>query len=81
MVRSTHREVQPKPRVTRLTLLLPASNLRVLHGHVDAGCFKEKPMGDLGGGFWAAIITWTVVAIAAALVGLGLHMREKGQSE
>ncbi len=38
-------------------------------------------MGELDGGFWAAIITWTVLAIAAAFTGLGLHMREKGQSK
>lgn len=38
-------------------------------------------MGDFDGGFWAAIITWTVLAITAALTGLGLHMREKGQSK
>ncbi len=38
-------------------------------------------MGDLDGGFWAAIITWTVLAIAAALTGLGLHMREKSRSK
>ena len=36
-------------------------------------------MGELDGGFWAAIITWTVLAITAALVGLGLHMREKSK--
>jgi hypothetical protein len=38
-------------------------------------------MGGLDGGFWAAIITWTVLAISLALTGLGLHMREKGQSK
>lgn len=38
-------------------------------------------MGELDGGFWAAIITWTVLAITAALVGLGLHMREKSKSK
>lgn len=37
-------------------------------------------MGGLDGGFWAAIITWAVLAIAAALTGLGLHMREKGRN-
>jgi hypothetical protein len=38
-------------------------------------------MGHFDGGFWAAIITWTVLAIVAALTGLGLHIREKGQSK
>ena len=38
-------------------------------------------MSGLDGGFWAAIITWTVLAITAALTGLGLHMREKSQQQ
>jgi hypothetical protein len=32
------------------------------------------------GGFWAAIITWGALGIAAATFGLFLHMREKKNS-
>jgi hypothetical protein len=38
-------------------------------------------MGEFDGGFWAAIITWTLLAVTAALVGLGLHVREKSRSK
>jgi hypothetical protein len=38
-------------------------------------------MGDMGGGFWAAFITWFALGIAAAVTGLILHMREKNSTK
>jgi hypothetical protein len=31
----------------------------------------------MDGGFWAAIITWASLGVAATAFGLFLHMREK----
>ncbi len=31
----------------------------------------------MDGGFWAAIITWASLGVAAASFGLFLHLREK----
>ena len=42
---------------------------------------KEGPMGDMGGGFWAAFITWFALGIAASITGLVLHMREKSKAK
>jgi hypothetical protein len=74
-------DVRPSEAGTRLTLPSLASNLRGAAWPRRRGCLKERPMGHFDGGFWAAIITWTVLAIVAALTGLGLHIREKGQSK
>ena len=38
-------------------------------------------MVDMGGGFWAAFITWFALGIAAAVTGLVLHMREKNSTK
>lgn len=36
---------------------------------------------DLGGGFWAAIIPWTLIALSCAGLGYFLHMREKNRTK
>ena len=42
---------------------------------------KEDPMGDMGGGFWAAFLSWFGLGIAAAITGLVLHLREKNAAK
>ena len=36
-------------------------------------------MLELGGGFWAAIIPWTVIALSCAGLGFFLHKREQSR--
>ena len=33
-------------------------------------------MGNLDGGFWAAILIWTAIAIALTMTAYVLHVRE-----
>jgi hypothetical protein len=37
-------------------------------------------MGDMGGGFWASILTWAGIAVVLVVAGLVLQMRENSRS-
>ena len=37
-------------------------------------------MGDLGGGFWASILTWASIALILVVTGIVLQMRENSRS-
>jgi hypothetical protein len=66
----------------RLTLApAPPTLRRSRFAVAESTRHKEDPMGDMGGGFWAAFLSWFGLGIAAAITGLVLHLREKNSAK